>query len=40
MLSQFAVIPPLNKSPEEVLSYVRPASEFHKTNIEYHMVRC
>jgi len=40
MLSQFVVIPPSNKSSEEVLCYVRPASEFHKINIEYLMVRC
>jgi hypothetical protein len=40
MLSEFVVIPPSNKPPEEVLSYVCPVSEFHKINIEYRMVRC
>jgi hypothetical protein len=40
MLSQFVVILPSNESPEEVLSYVCPAGEFHKINIEYRMVRC
>ena len=38
MLSQFVVIPPLNESPEEVLSYVRPASQFHPIRIECRMV--
>ena len=38
MLSQCAVIPPSNKSPEEVLSYVRPASQFCPIRIERRMV--
>ena len=38
MLSQFVVIPPSNKSPQEVLSYVRPASQFCPIRIERRMV--
>jgi len=38
MLSEFAVIPPSNKSPEEVPSYVRPASQFRPIRIERRMV--
>jgi hypothetical protein len=38
MLSQCAVIPPSNKSSEEVLSYVRPASQFCPIRIERRMV--
>jgi hypothetical protein len=38
MLSQFVVIPPSNKSPEEVLSYVRPACKFGPIRIERRMV--
>jgi hypothetical protein len=34
MLSHFVVISPLNESPEEVLSYVRPASQFCPIRIE------
>ena len=40
MLSQFVVIPPLSESPEEVLSYVCPASQFHQIRIECRMVLC
>ena len=32
------VIPPLSESPEEVLSYVCPASQFSQINIECRMV--
>jgi hypothetical protein len=38
MLSQFVVIPPSNKSPEEVLSYVRSVSQFCPIRIERRMV--
>jgi hypothetical protein len=38
MLSQSIVIPPLNKSPEEVLSYVRPASPCFPNRVECCMV--
>lgn len=38
MLSQFAVIPPLFKSAQEVLSDVRPASQIHQIAIECRMV--
>jgi len=38
MLSQSVLIPPLNESPEEVLSYVRPVSQFCPIRIERRMV--
>ena len=38
MLSQSIVIPPLNESPEEVLSYVRPASPCFPNRVECCMV--
>jgi len=38
MLSELVVIPPSNKSPEEVLSHVRPASQFCPIRIERRMV--
>ncbi len=40
MLSQFSVIPPLSESPQEVPSYVCPASKFHQIIIECRMVLC
>jgi hypothetical protein len=38
MLSQCVVIPPSNKALEEVLCYVRPASQFCPIRIERCMV--
>ena len=38
MLSQSVVIPPFNEYPEEVLSYVCPASQFHPVHLECRMV--
>lgn len=40
MLLPFSVIPPLSESAQEVLSYVCPASKFHRINFEYRVVSC